>query len=92
MASKYVTIGSTNIRRSNIKSFGVSSRTEQPILGEKPHSDEDHLLKGPDAFIIRGEERTVKYVYVTTYQNDNYVFTEDEINITEVIYMLKEDE
>jgi hypothetical protein len=91
MASKYITIGSTNIRRSNIKSFGVSSRTEQPILGEKARTGRSELFfQGPE--FIMGEPKTVMYVYVATYQNDNYVFTEDEVNITEVIEMLKNDE
>jgi hypothetical protein len=34
-----------------------------------------------------GEPKTVMYVYVTTYQNDNYVFTEDEVNALAVVAM-----
>ena len=92
MDDKFIKIGSDRIRKSNIKSFGTSSYKVE----------EDDVYLNDDSFpalfynifirivSIGKIKKTVRYVYITTYQNDNYRFTDKEVNVDEVIEMLKD--
>ncbi|UQV24936.1 hypothetical protein [Vibrio sp. J383] len=86
MSNQFIAINGTRIKRSNIKSFGISSRKKN-----------DSGLFGGLKGLETGEGfwngflgmRTINYLYVTTFQNDNYQFTENEIDIKSVIKELE---
>lgn len=71
MSEKFITIGSTRIKKSNIKTFGTSSARKEPtglfgaINGWRSGKG---LLGGLSDGYLGGAE---KYLYVTTYQGDN---------------------
>lgn len=67
----FIVIGDTRIKVSNIKSYGISSK--------------DHGIPewNCDKTKITGmiSIHDYNYLYITTYQNDNYTFTDKEIDI-----------
>lgn len=82
--SDFVQIASVRIKRSNIASFGVAER-EKDLKNVNPLGL--ILLWGLTKVSKTVEQnmRPVKYLYVTTYQKDNYTFTEKEIDIPTVL-------
>lgn len=87
--NEFIQIGNTRIKRSNIKSFGTSlSKTDGKGFAtcRKQWSKGSSFLDG----LIEGYLTvTLKYLFVTTYQNDNYKFSEDEIDIDEALKQLE---
>ncbi|MEI6270020.1 MAG: hypothetical protein WCP01_14170 [Methylococcaceae bacterium] len=85
MSNEFITIGETRIKRSNIKSFGVCHSEEKKIRTYGHPALMIGLalkrkLNGQDFF-----EWGKRYLYVTTYQNDNYKFYDTQVNIDVVI-------
>lgn len=92
MDDKFIKIGSDSIRKSNIKSFGVSSyEVEENDEDWADYTSNRALFYSLFKYVInKGKiKKTVRYVYITTYQNDNYRFTDKEIDVNKVIEMLK---
>lgn len=89
MKQEFIQIGNTRIKRSNIKSFGTG---HSKIEGHGLATSLKQWSKGSGFFdgLIRGySTTTLKYLFVTTYQNDNYKFSEEEIDIDEVLRQLE---
>ncbi|MDP2695356.1 MAG: hypothetical protein Q8O58_10890 [Gallionella sp.] len=97
MSGAYITIGETRIKKSNIKTFGISHQNVpaqklinaerilngiQGVFGGGSFSDE--FSRNPPS------QRGKRYLFVTTYQNDNYQFFENEINIEDAVKVLEE--
>lgn len=84
--SGFVQIGGVRIKRSNIASFGVAVKAwtmkNQTPLGAMATQALSSLTNG------RWFPPT-KYLYVTTYQKDNYTFTEQEIDISAALMELE---
>lgn len=78
MSGSFITIGSVRIKKSNIKTFGVSTkkRYERGLGGALRSLQEGESFL--DGFF---GNRTESYLFVTTYQGDNYRFSEREISI-----------
>jgi len=79
--SDFVQIGDVRIKRSNIASFGVATREK--------NFNNLNLWGAVILWGISKVSKTVeqklqptKYLYITTYQKDNYTFTENEIDIS----------
>mgnify|MGYP001763218456 CR=1 FL=1 len=69
---KFITIGSTRLKLSNIKQYGIGRR---PWVSTHPLVQIYALIK---------KKEGKQYIYITTYQGDNYTFTEDEIDVPKV--------
>ena len=89
MTEQFIVIGSTRIKKSNIKNFGVNTKT---VDGSGPIGAIVAFCSGKsftdsvsDGFL----PKKIKYLYITTYQNDNYTFTEKEININNTLKELE---
>lgn len=81
MGREIVQIGNIRLKRSNISAFGVS--TGRRVVGLEIGFWRlvlAHLAAGNKS--PTGEYR---YLFVTTYQRDNYQFPEDEIDIDAVL-------
>jgi len=91
MSGSYITIGETRIKKSNIKTFGISyQNAPKPINADRLLSGIGEMFSGGS--FSNGYSRnppSKRYLYVTTYQNDNYKFFENEINIDEVVKVLE---
>jgi len=101
MSEIFIKIGSTRIKRSSIKSFGTSTEEREEAalttslrfalgLGYGIRAK----IKG-DEFIdtfkqIQSVGKYKRYLYITTYQNDDYKFYEDEVNIEQIIKQIEE--
>jgi cold shock CspA family protein len=108
--NKFINIGGTRLKISNIKQYGTSSRTETEeykieheaegffenavdigsILLSLIPTDGAPLTRGT---VYSGTEtkktkKNIKYLYITTYQGDNYNWDEDEINIVSTMAKL----
>jgi hypothetical protein len=88
----FININGIRIKVSNIKNYGVSSRIDQIEVDVETNMLEDSvnlltlLSIGGKAFPnIKKKDKKVKYLYLTTYQKDNYTWDEDEINIEKVL-------
>lgn len=90
MKKEFIQIGATRIKRSNIKTFGTS---HSKVEGQGMVTAINKWSKGVGFFegIKQGYSTTnVRYLFITTYQNDNYKFFESEIDIDETLKMLEE--
>lgn len=93
-ASKYIFIAGEKIKITAIKSFQVFT-VEVPI--EAKINKENTLLSvgllmnniRPKEGIKSGEMRSLKKLSITTFQNSEFVFSEDEIDIDETVKTLK---
>jgi hypothetical protein len=86
MYDKFININGTRIIKSNIKNFGVTlkEKNEQGLFaGLTSMINGNGFLKS-----YLGIEK-IKYLYVTTYQNDNFEFTQNQIDIESVIKELE---
>ena len=95
MSSNFITIGNTRIRKSNIKNFGVntgrvggSSNLFDGVAGAVFGAVSGKGLASGFSDSLLGKE--VEYLYVTTYQNDNYTFSAKEIDIQKALKELEE--
>jgi len=66
---EFIAFGSTRIKLKNIKSYGLTS-------SDFGHSETIYIF-GPSSV---WKEDIRRYLYVATYQNDNYRFFEDEVS------------
>ena len=89
MGKTFVRIGNTQIKKSNIKSFGIGKSNTEPggligaiVWGIKKESISEGIKVG-----ISGMEK--RYLYVTTYQGDNYTFSANEIDIDATMELLE---
>ena len=107
MTGSFITIGSTRIKKSNIKQFGVGTTpiTSVKTQGEELSSNTGSvgldianvvltaaINKGTTGKFLPTRETSTtyrKYLYVTTFQNDNHIFDEDQIDIDETIKILE---
>lgn len=103
MADNFIQIGATRIKKSNIKQFGVSSEIipEEPegngiiTIGIKVvvaiiEGIYNKLKHGQFFSPNKPPKKTHRrYLYVTTYQNDNHKFYEDDIDIDHVVRQLE---
>jgi hypothetical protein len=94
MAENYIKIGDTRIKIENIKTFGTSiDKTKgSPVppyliyMGIKEVLNSGKFFEG----VKKGYNPPDReYLFVTTYQNDNYKFYSDEINIKETLEELE---
>lgn len=84
----FVKIGETRIKKSNIKNYGISIEDKKgEFIVTEPSGVIEALmyLWNPKPF---KEQVRVKYLYVTTFQGDNYKFYEDEVDIQSIIEIL----
>lgn len=87
MSSNFIRIGNVDLKRSNIKAFGVSTTTK-PVQNTQNQGILRSFWTGfKGAFIV--ETREVRYLFVTTFQNDNYTFEEGEIDIDRALALLR---
>lgn len=86
--SGFVVFGDTRIRKSNIKTYGIASETivyEEYVEPEKLQGwlDLFSRIQYRDFEFEKGGYKSVskevKYLYVTTFQGDNYRFIESEV-------------
>lgn len=95
MADNFIQIKETRIKKSNIKTFGISS---EEILPQETNLGifglPFDLIFTTIELFSKSSEQPAKthrqYVYVTTYQNDNYKFYEESINISDTIRKLEQ--
>lgn len=97
MSREFVNINNTRIKRSNIKTFGVSFLDI---------AVEDDFSTGVDKFVsgisglltlnvekmehfLKPTKSRKRFIFITTYQNDNYRFFEKDINIEETLKLLE---
>jgi hypothetical protein len=88
MSNDFIQIGTVRIKRSNIKAYGVSIRdSKSQGLGAAI----EKWVKGkgflPGFNALFGGD-TEKFLYITTYQNENHTFSEDQISIEEILSVL----
>lgn len=86
-AKKFVSFGNDTLKVSNIKSYGMSKTTR---TRDKQHDDSDFegfsgkvygvaCIASMLIYGTAGQEcYEVDYLYVTTYQNDNYIYVDGE--------------
>jgi hypothetical protein len=94
MSSDFITISNTRIKRSNIKSFGTSSERREgktdaiSLLGSGIQNKRagGSFFSGVKDSILPSPR---KYLYVTTYQDDDHRFYSNEIDINEVLNELE---
>lgn len=87
MSSNFIRIGNVDLKRSNIKAFGVSTTTKA-VQNTKNQGILRSFWTGfKSGFFV--ETREVRYLFVNTFQNDNYTFEEDEINIDQALALLR---
>lgn len=75
MSNAFIAIGHVNLKKSNIKSFGIYSRDkvkDQHILG-----------------LLFFGNPTVRYLSIETYQNETYNFDEADFDIDRALKILK---
>jgi hypothetical protein len=88
----FIKIGEGRIKRSNIKNYGVGKeeRTRENSLMDRIDNMEyeDGVLNKVSAFLEDKKRYFVKYLYITTYQNDNFKFYESEVDIDAIIKQL----
>jgi hypothetical protein len=90
VSGAYITIGETRIKKSNIKTFGISQYQPKRMNADRLVNGIVEMFKGGGFSNGFSENHpSIRYLYVTTYQNDNYQFFENKINIDEVIKMLE---
>lgn len=89
MSESFITIGTTRIKKSNIKTFGIGVGQKEPsgLFGVIDGWTSGNGFWGAlsDGYI--GSK--YKYLYVTTYQGDNYQFKESEIDLDESLAELE---
>lgn len=92
-ASKYIFIAGEQIKITAIKSFRVYSE-EVPVEAK---IDKEHTVLSvgllmnnirPKERITSGEMRSLQKLSVTTFQNSEFIFSEDEIDIAETVKIL----
>jgi beta-N-acetylglucosaminidase len=90
VGKEFVKIGNTRIRKSNIKNFGVSM--EKITVPYKPKNWTQAIVMTVVS-LANGQEFTQKsekkFLYVATFQNDNYRFYENEIDINSTLAILE---
>lgn len=80
MNSMFIKIGTINLKKNNIKEFGIATKVvENYTKGQSLWS----AIKGK----FFGKE--VRYLFVKTFQNENYTFEEHEIDIDKVEALLR---
>lgn len=92
-ASKYIFIAGEQIKITAIKSFRVYS---EDVPAEAKIDKENTVLSvgllmnniRPKETAQSGEMRTLKKLAVTTFQNSEFIFSEDEIDIAETVKIL----
>ncbi len=94
MSNNYIKIAETRIKKSNIKNFGVGyekqSGNPSPVAwlisGIKEKSDFGDFFDGVKQSMSPPDK---KYLYITTYQNDNYKFYSNQISINKILEELE---
>jgi len=93
----YIIIEEHRIKRSNIKAFGVSVQAgiEKKLSSKSIPEVVAHAIKekfsgrsfwrGYTSALYIPSIPSMRYLYIKTYQNDNYQFFENQINIDEVM-------
>ena len=93
-ASKYIFIAGEQIKITAIKSFRVYSE-DVPVEAK---IDKEHTVLSvgllmnnirPKEDVKSGEMRSLQKLSVTTFQNSELIFSEDEIDIAETVKILK---
>jgi len=93
-ASKYIFIAGEQIKITAIKSFRVYSE-EVPVEAK---IDKENIVLSvgllmnnirPKDEVQSGEMRSLQKLAITTFQNSELIFSEDEINIAETVKILK---
>ncbi|MEQ8153026.1 MAG: cold shock domain-containing protein [Smithellaceae bacterium] len=99
---KFINICGTRIKLSNIKQYGISSRSVTETYKIKHEADGflentadllGFLTSGETIFSrteTKNEDKIIRYLYVKTYQGDNYTWDENETNINTVLKELDE--
>lgn len=89
MSNKFITIGNTRIKKSNIKNFGIrTSRTN----GGGPIGAVIGVISGKGFSNSLSEGlfgKEIKLLYVTTYQNDNFTFSEKQVDLDKALEELE---
>ena len=81
----FIKIGDVRIKRSNIASFGVAARDAHSKNLTSLELGALFLLSKFSKKIDDKLEKALKptqYLYVTTYQKDNYTFTDKDVDIS----------
>lgn len=94
--SKFVTFGNVSLSRSNIKSFGFSTGIhpdgKSHISQRLKIGSASNLLQFAAykiASFLPSSPEPQRYFFVTTFQNDNYVFWECEHDIDAYYKLMK---
>jgi hypothetical protein len=88
MSSDFVQVGSIRIKRSNIKAYGVATKKVDSggLVGAIAQWVKGKSFStGLKAGFLGGHAR---YLYITTYQNTNHQFDEDQIDIDATLAFL----
>jgi hypothetical protein len=100
MKKEFIKVGETRIKRSNIKSFGIASDDANP--NKKPNNLP--LMSAISTFFEYGNfsdgkmfgeqelQESRKYLYITTYQGDNYKFYASDFDIRSPLKDLETDD
>lgn len=88
MSKDFVRVANTRIKRSNIKAYGVEVKR---LEGSGLIGAATRWMKG--AGFTEGLKagtfgRRLRYLYITTYQNDNFTFCESEVDIDAIMLLL----
>lgn len=89
---QFIKIGKERIKLSNIKHYGVERHEkENDSLSERIDNASYgySLLDKVDSFLTMPTV-TIEYLYITTYQGDNYKFYRNEINLRQIVDELDE--
>lgn len=102
MSENFIQLGETRIKKSNIKNFGVSNEKlpeksrdgielaigiTVAIIKGVYNKVKHGTFSSPHATPPKKTHR--QYLYVTTYQNDNFKFYEDQIDIRAAVRRLE---
>jgi len=84
MNNKFIRIGNVDLKKSNIKAFGLTSK---PDTGQafKRSKNKGFLIRLKN-FIIADE---IRCLFVKTFQGETYIFDEYEIDIDHIIFLLR---
>lgn len=76
---KFIKIGSTRIKKSNIKHYGVYTKSKRFPNGKTFGLLQ--YLRGSNSYSYETDEKTIKYLRIETFQNEMFDFDEDDHDI-----------
>lgn len=84
---QFIKIGKERIKLSNIKHYGVEKYKEEndSIVERIDNASYEYSFLDKVNSFLTTPTVTIRYLYITTYQGDNYKFYDHEINFSDIV-------